>query len=197
MTNSDLVEQLRAALGREAMLSAELQAAGEAADALLAAAREAGMPWSQLAAELGVPQHRLEWRMRRLTADERGRRSTPSKPPKRAGVAQPGLGPAGTVNVTEAAAALGVARSTIYTWIEEGRLEAVEASHTGRTRVTEESIERELGRGASDTLTAAEAATLLGAKSRTTVYQLLRAGHISKADGGGISRASVEAFMRQ
>ena len=59
------------------------------------------------------------------------------------------FGPGELVTITEAARRLGVARPTVYRWLDEGRLDAVRDAAGGRTLVVRDDVER-LERAASE-----------------------------------------------
>lgn len=124
----------------EARVCAAVRAAEAAAAALtdaLREARESGVSWARLSEASGLSRQALRYRLGALDGEggyiaerrARGEAASIAAEAERVRVAYDGQDPApiGTEWVTATAAAnmLGIARPTLYTWIDEGRVPTV------------------------------------------------------------------------
>jgi hypothetical protein len=133
-SDSDLLEAVRQAGATLRLRTAQVDEAGKALDEAVQAARDAQVPWSELAAATRMTDRHLQWRILGRawpSVAERNvarRVETPAPGP----VTRPGRGPG--VNIKRASEILGVARSTVYDRIQAGTLEATH-NDLGQLRV--------------------------------------------------------------
>jgi hypothetical protein len=134
LSDSDLLEAVRTAGATLRLRTAQVDEAGKALDEAVQAARDAQVPWSELAAATGMTDRHLQWRILGRAwpsvAERNVARRVETPAPRPA--TRPGRGPG--VNIKRAAEILGVARSTVYDRIEAGTLESTR-NDLGQLRV--------------------------------------------------------------
>lgn len=125
-----VLRSVRAAAEEYHRAAAAATTASEALEAQVLEARRLRVAWPELAEATGLTARQLQWR---VPADEPD--VAPAPDPKFAAPRRgprPGRGPG--VGIEEAAKILGVSRTSVYKWINSGRLEST-TNDLGQRRV--------------------------------------------------------------
>ncbi|WP_017794051.1 helix-turn-helix domain-containing protein [Leucobacter salsicius] len=206
----DPTAALAAARDAEKAASAAFAASEAALDAAIRDARDAGLPWEEVAAATGIPMRSAQWRLQRLTDSAHSLEAQTR--PSRAGVPQTGATtepPPGTITVTEAAKMLGyAARQSVLDLVEQGQLEAIEVERPGRQtrrRIVRESVLRhpryQVASGADPAAVSVSEAARRAGVSRPVITLLLQKGKIraglTPTGAFGIDTASLGAYVAE